>query len=381
MKKKLTSAIAAAVLVLMLCSCSAGVLDTVPADRINPITDAGFIEPDFVFEKTMRLLYEQLSQTEQLFYRHFYNTVFSHPEYIAVPGGLDDEKVQRVFISLKYDNPRLLCLKNSYKLMTFGDLVFIRPDYTCSAKTCTERAQALTEKVFDLVSATAQMTDDVSKEIYLHDALVAGCGYDASNPGSNAYDALISGKAACGGYAMGMKLLLDAAGIRSAAVSGNAGTDGKFSPHMWLCVNADGFWYHLDPTWNDPVGAEKEIPVHAWFNASDREMKATHRDYTLPKSVKCNSVSADYYRKTGLYCDGDNNAAVIEAALKRAFSEQTDFAELKFDSADEMKLAAKELFDDGGIRPYLTDAGFEANASAVYSEVSAMGVLYIYINR
>lgn len=380
MKLKITAAALLLAFAAALCACSVTPLDGVPADRINPISDAAFIEPQFVNHAVTRLLYEQLSPVEQLFYRHFYNCVFSHPEYIAVPSGIDGETVKRVFVALKYDNPHLLCLKNSYRLMTFGDKDFVRPDYAFSAKTCGEKTHELDVRASALTGNAKQFSGDFGKEVYLHDELIKGCTYDGTKTMSTAYDALIAGRSACGGYAMGMKLLLDKAGIKSAAVSGSAGTDGEKAPHMWLCVNADGEWYHLDPTWDDPVGAEMRTPLHGWFNVTSEAINATHSDYTLPKNVRCNSVQGEYYNKKGLFCDGNNDAAVIEKSLKNAFADG-NFAEIKYRDGDEMKLAAAELFEDGGIDSYLKSVGYPEETRVSYTENTTMSVLYIYVHN
>lgn len=379
MKIKITAAVLFSIFAAALCACSLQPLDGMPTDTVNPISDAAFIEPQCINHGVTRLLYEQLSADEQLFYRHFYNSIFSHTEYVAVPSGLDDDTVKRVFVALKYDNPHILCLKNSYKLMTFGDRVFVRPDYAFSRETCEAKTKELTERASFLAGEAKRFKGDFAKEVFLHDELINSCEYDGTKNGSNAYDALISGKSACGGYAMGMKLLLDTAGIKCAAVSGNAGTGNEKEPHMWLCVNADGEWYHLDPTWDDPIGAPNHTPGHGWFNVRSEDIDDTHKDYTLPKNVKCDSSVGDYYRKSGLFCDGNNDASVIEKALKKAFS-NGGFAEIKYRDAEEMRLSVKELFDDGGIHAYLKDTGFESDVRVTYTENPTMSVLYIYVS-
>lgn len=381
---KIKIKLAAAALLLSfaaaLCSCTAKPLDKVPTDSINLISDAEFIEPQFVNHSVTRLLYEQLSHDGQLFYRHFYNCVFSHPEYVAVPQSLDEETVKLVFIALKYDNPHLLCLKNSYRLMTFGSKRFVRPDYAFSAETCSEKTAQLHTRASELSGNAKQFRGDFAKELYLHDELIKGCEYDGTKPMSTAYDALVTGRSACSGYAMAMKLLLDRAGIKSAAVSGNAGTDGSKEPHMWLCVNADGKWYHLDPTWDDPMGTETRSPLHGWFNITSEDIAETHSDYTLPQGVRCDSSDAEYYIKKDLFCDSNNDAAVISKALKKALGDG-NFAEIKYRDTDEMRLAAAELFDDGGIDAYLKEAGYPEGIRVSYSENTARSVLYIYIHN
>lgn len=58
----------------------------------------------------------------------------------------------------------------------------------------------------------------------------------------------------CYGYATAMKVLLDRAGIENAYVEGFAvnGKNGAGEQHAWNAVQANGRWYAVDPTWNDP---------------------------------------------------------------------------------------------------------------------------------
>ena len=380
MKLKITAAAMILIFAAALFACSANPLDSVPTDSINPITDAAFIEPQFVNHTVTRLLYEQFSPNEQLFYRHFYNSVFGHPEYIAVPSDMDDETVKRVFSALKYDNPHLLCLKNSYKLVTFGNKKFIRPNYSFSAETCTQKTEELISRAAFLTGEAKQFRGDFAKEVFLHDELIKGCTYDGEKTMSTAYDALVTGRSACSGYSMAMKLLLDRAGIKCAAVSGSAGRDGKTESHMWLCVKADGKWYHLDPTWDDPVGVETQSPLHSWFNVTSEAIAGTHSGFTLPKNVECNSTQGEYYNKKGLVCDGNNDSAVLAKALRNAFNGD-NFAEIKYADADAMNLAVTELFADGGIYAYLKDAGYPKDTKISYAENTAMSVLYIFIHN
>ena len=382
MKFKSTAAVFLVVFSIIFCSCTGTTIDGVPKDKINIVTDGSFIEPDFVSHRVARLLYEDLTQSEQLLYRHFYNSVFSHPEFIAVPDGLEDASVKRVFLALKYDNPHILCLKNSYKIMSFGKQVFLHPDYVCSVEKCAEASTVLTERALKLCAEAKTLDSDFEKELFLHDGLVSFCEYSAENTVSNAYDALVTGQSACTGYAMAMKLLLDCAGIKAAAVSGNAGTDGEsMQTHMWLTVQLGGRWYHLDPTWDDPVGVVLPNPVHAWFNVTDEEISQTHHGYTLPKNVVCRSADEGFYHKKKLLCDGENNGEIIKNALLRAKTSGDNFIEIKFDSFDGMTSSSKELFEDGKIHQYMPEAGFSGETRISYTENPTMSVLYIYFEE
>ena len=46
-----------------------------------------------------------------------------------------------------------------------------------------------------------------------------------------------------------------------------------------------------------------------------------------------------------------------------------------------MKLAAAELFEDGGIDSYLESVGYPAETRVSYTENTTMSVLYIYVHN
>lgn len=66
------------------------------------------------------------------------------------------------------------------------------------------------------------------------------------------YGALIEGRAVCIGYTYATHLLLQAAGVYGRIQTGTAAGQ----EHAWNVVTIDGTEYHLDVTWDDPVGSE-----------------------------------------------------------------------------------------------------------------------------
>lgn len=114
-----------------------------------------------------------------------------------------------------------------------------------------------------------------------------------------AYGALVGGKAFSGGYAMGIKYLLNSAGIMCDVVRGTA--DG--SPHMWNIVYIDGKFYHLDSTYNDgDIEFAPELRFHGYFNLSSESIKMDHtidREEILPVAQQ----EYDYYHAKGLIAE------------------------------------------------------------------------------
>jgi hypothetical protein len=179
------------------------------------------------------------------------------------------------------------------------------------------KAQELYNEVCRIMDSVIQpgMTD-YQKELQLHDYLVNHCTYSFGSADNDnvyrAYGALVEGQAVCNGYAESMALLLSCAGVNNQVVTGWGDND----LHAWNLVEIDGDWYHLDATWDDPVGDE-EVLSHAYFNVTDEIMEQRHvwqeEDY-----VSCDSMAANYFvQSQSYYTDYDSFTAgmSITAAL------------------------------------------------------------------
>lgn len=64
---------------------------------------------------------------------------------------------------------------------------------------------------------------------------------------------------------------MDMLGIENGTVSGEAGNE----QHIWNTVMLDGQWYHVDVTWDDPIGSSFEYTDHAYFNISAKIWHST----------------------------------------------------------------------------------------------------------
>lgn len=117
-----------------------------------------------------------------------------------------------------------------------------------------------------------------------------------------------------------MQYLLYQAGIQWP--DGPTGSS-KGETHAWNVVRIDGAYYHLDPTWDDPVGQTGfDFISYAYFNLTDEEIRRDHEidaegGYPLPA---CTDTAAHYYRSRGLVYTSYSAADV--AALIREAREQ-----------------------------------------------------------
>ncbi len=152
-------------------------------------------------------------------------------------------------------------------------------------------------------AAPVRMRDSMTEAeiaLALHDELVAHAAYDyeayayadsgATNSEVvnafpnvfNAYGAIVDKKAVCQGFSLGYMDMLQRVGISAAVVATT--TYG----HAWNIVCADGNWYHVDLTWDNPlVSCGESIGTdwlgyvhHTYFLLSDAQIKTYTHHYS-----------------------------------------------------------------------------------------------------
>lgn len=117
------------------------------------------------------------------------------------------------------------------------------------------------------------------KALYLHEYLALHYDYDREalqGPLSTeeerlcytAYGMLKNGKAVCEGYTWLYGILLRRVGIESLAVRSVE------LNHTWNVLNIDGYWYHVDVTWDDD-NTHPGLVMHTSFLKDTAAMKAS----------------------------------------------------------------------------------------------------------
>ncbi len=161
-----------------------------------------------------------------------------------------------------------------------------------------------------LTASASGLTDDWSRALAVHDALVAGCDYDSTLSGENihtAYGALCDSLAVCDGYARAFKCAMDNLGIPCYVVPGQVvlaeGTEPE--AHAWNLVQLDGSWTSVDVTWDELDFGSSSAPAaagsHAYFGLSDEELFANHTpaaDDPAAANLPA-AVSLSWYSRTG----------------------------------------------------------------------------------
>lgn len=145
----------------------------------------------------------------------------------------------------------------------------------------------------------------------IHDWIVTNVEYDQSLSYYTAYDAISLGKAVCQGYSLLGYKMLQKAGIEVLIAEGSVNT----GEHAWNMVKLGGSWYHLDMTWDDPVGASADATIrYSYYLKTDEELR---RDHNWTREYPPAAVSyADTLRE--LEQGGSNQEARLASKLKLA---------------------------------------------------------------
>lgn len=107
----------------------------------------------------------------------------------------------------------------------------------------------------------------------IHDWIVTHVAYDESLIYYTAHDAIEHGQTVCQGYSLLGYKMLKASGIPVLIAEGSVNT----GEHAWNMIQLDGKWYHLDLTWDDPVGAAPEAGIsYKYYLKSDEELRRDH---------------------------------------------------------------------------------------------------------
>ncbi|WP_138755265.1 transglutaminase domain-containing protein [Paenibacillus sinopodophylli] len=125
--------------------------------------------------------------------------------------------------------------------------------------------------------------NDHEKIKAIHDWIVSNVEYDQSLSQYTAYHAVTLGEAVCQGYSLLGYKMLKAAGLNVLIAEGSVNT----GEHAWNMVKLGDAWYHLDFTWDDPVGAkpaandtlahESDSIRYQYYLRTDEELRADHQ--------------------------------------------------------------------------------------------------------
>ncbi len=153
-----------------------------------------------------------------------------------------------------------------------------------------------TKKIKSIVKKNTSGMSDFEKVRFAHDWLVKNVDYDQNldmEVSATLEGLMKNKKAVCQGYSIAFSVFMKQMGIPVKYAPSSNGD------HMWNMVKLGKKWYHVDVTWDDPVGMEsvtKKHPTYDYFLQSSKNFlaKSSSPDHRFSKSALPKADSTTY---------------------------------------------------------------------------------------
>jgi len=136
-----------------------------------------------------------------------------------------------------------------------------------------ERYAKLMAAFNKMIAQADEGDSDFEKALILHDAIILETEYTAdisqgvSADEGSPYGILVNHDGVCEGYARTYDWLLQQVGIEASLVKHQAGN------HAWSLITLENKKYHVDVTWDDPLGQTSDYLRYTYFLLTDEEIK------------------------------------------------------------------------------------------------------------
>ena len=247
--------------------------------------------------------YNHMNKAQQAAYHSILSGVKNLADEFQIPA-LEGEELYNVFFQMRLDHPEIFWV-SSYKYRYYKDspnLIFI-PEYLFDKKKICEHQKAMTARVEKLIRP-AQKLSEWEKEKYVHDFICENIRYDKlkKSYSHEIIGPLGQGGGVCEGIAKAVKVLLDALGVWCViAICGNNPEKGIKYRHTWNIVKIGGTYYHLDATFDNTLGKDRETSEirYDYFNLDDSQIFRDHEPLIAP-APHCGDHEHFYYKEKKL---------------------------------------------------------------------------------
>ena len=259
---------------------------------------------DLVDKITMeQYYYNHMNKAQQAAYHSILSGVKNLADEFQI-SALEGEELYNVFFQMRLDHPEIFWV-SSYKYRYYKDspnLIFI-PEYLFDKKKICEHQKAMTARVEKLIRP-AQKLSEWEKEKYVHDFICENIRYDKlkKSYSHEIIGPLGQGVGVCEGIAKAVKVLLDALGVWCViAICGNNPEKGIKYRHTWNIVKIGGTYYHLDATFDNTLGKDRETSEirYDYFNLDDSQIFRDHEPLIAP-APHCGDHEHFYYKEKKL---------------------------------------------------------------------------------
>ncbi len=125
---------------------------------------------------------------------------------------------------------------------------------------------------YDKIKAAHDLIVETAKYHEGSEESLSSTGVSVHSP----YSIISSGEGVCQAYALLNYRILLEMGYNVLYVTGDAHNRSYSGPHAWNLVQLGGNWYHIDPTWDDPIPDIFNRVSYDYFLLTDAEMSKDH---------------------------------------------------------------------------------------------------------
>lgn len=181
--------------------------------------------------------------------------------------GISVSDLHTVMSIVLNDNPDMFHLSAAYQYSYNSNRPDTAIEVMFSYKMTREEYAAASAEVRTWADKVISLADPSFTEyeyaLFFHDYIAANYDYDTDYAVRDVYHFLKEGKGVCQAYTYTYAYLLESVGIETTFASSDE------MNHIWNVVKIDGKWFHVDVTWDDPIGNAAGVVDHMYFMLSD----------------------------------------------------------------------------------------------------------------
>lgn len=174
---------------------------------------------------------------------------------------------------------------------------------------------------------------DYDKVRSLHDYLKSNLEYDTVAASShkpnerniaeahNIIGALLNNKCVCEGFAKAFKFLCDKIDLECWVVTGKGSSSIGTGPRAWNIVKINGYYHHVDVTWDNQYSDSSAVPNYGYMNLSDEEIAKDHT-WNRKHYPECPDAPYNYFRVNNALID---SKAQLESMLYNSLQMEEEF--------------------------------------------------------
>lgn len=218
-------------------------------------------------------------------------------------------------IEVLNEHPEIFYVGQEFRIMSTLMRREIIPTYLYSPSEVIKIKNQIETKAKQIIDTSINAhQSDYDKVRSLHDYLKSTLEYDTLAASSNRPNerniaeahnivgALLKNKCVCEGFAKAFKFLCDKINLECWVVTGKGSSSIGSGPHAWNIVKIDGYYHHVDVTWDNQYSDSSVIPNYGYMNLSDEEISKDHT-WNRKNYPSCPSSPYNYFSVNGALID------------------------------------------------------------------------------